>query len=136
MMEQRKNKPRRRVNKVKKFYSLNTSARKTKYPDKLLYKEVIESIFVHAKAELYRRHQVKILGIGKFYLKGIKVINKLVDYGATRKLGQVVYHTNFHTGRVRYEIRWRFKKYDGQYSFTPYRHLNRDLAKKLKGENE
>jgi hypothetical protein len=127
---------RKKINKPLKYYSIYVLSKKVNYPDKQLFIKVISSIFQHAQEELLRRHQIKLLGLGHFYIRGVKVVNKLVDYGMTRKLGQVVYHTNFHSGRVRYEIKWRDRKFDRVYKFEPYRFLKRDLAKTLKEDYE
>lgn len=127
---------RKKVNKPLKYYSVHVLLKNLDYPDKELFKKTISLIFENAKEELLRRHQVKILGLGHFFIRGVKVVNKLVDYGMTRKLGKVVYHTNFHSGRVRYEIKWRDRRFDRVYKFEPYRFLKRDLAKTLKEDYE
>lgn len=127
---------RKKVNKPLKYYSIHALLKKSDYPDKELFKKTIALIFEKAKEELLRRHQVKILGLGHFFIRGVKVVHKLVDYGMTRKLGKTVYHTNFHSGRVRYEIKWRDRRFDRVYKFEPYRFLKRDLAKTLKEDYE
>jgi hypothetical protein len=127
---------RKKVNKPLKYYSVHALTKKLDYPDKELFKKTIALIFEAAKEELLRRHQVKLVGLGHFFIRGVKVVNKLVDYGMTRKVGKVVYHTNFHSGRVRYEIKWRDRVFDRVYKFDAYRFLKRDLAKTLKEDYE
>ena len=136
MIQCQKMQLRRKTNKPLKYYSIYVLSKQIDFPDKKLFIEVISSIFKHAKEELLRRHQIKILGLGHFFIRGIKVVHKLVDYGMTRKLGHVVYHTNFHSGRIRYEIKWRDRRFDRMYKFEPYRFLKRDLAKTLKEDYE
>jgi len=136
MIQCQKMQLRKKINKPLKYYSIYVLSKKVNYPDKQLFIKVISSIFQHAKEELLRRHQIKLLGLGHFYIRGVKVVNKLVDYGMTRKLGLVVYHTIFQSGRVRFEIKWRDRKFDRVYKFEPYRFLKRDLAKTLKEDYE
>ena len=127
---------RRKVNKPLKYYSLHALEKNIDYPDKKLFRKTITLIFEKAKEELLTRYQVRLIGLGHFFIRGVKVVNKLVDYGMTRKLGKVVYHTNFHSGRVRYEIKWRDRVFDRVYKFDAYRFLKRDLAKTLKEDYE
>lgn len=136
MIQCQKMQLRKKTNKPLKYYSVHVISKNVDYPDKKLFIQVISSIFQNAKEELLRRHQIKIFGLGHFYIRGVKVVNKLVDYGMTRKLGKVVYYTNFHSGRVRYEIKWRDRRFDRVYKFEPYRFLKRDLAKTLKEDYE
>jgi nucleoid DNA-binding protein len=117
-----------------KYLSVAAVANKVKYKDREIFMEVINKIFEKAKEQLYARFQVKVLGLGRFYIQGIKMKNKIVDYGQTRKLGKVVYYTNFHSGRVRYEIRWRDRRMSYSDKFVPYRYLNRDLKKIITDE--
>lgn len=134
MIQPKKNRPRRKENKPMKYLSVAAVANKVKYKDREIFMEVINKIFEKAKEQLYARFQVKVLGLGRFYIQGIKMKNKIVDYGQTRKLGKVVYYTNFHSGRVRYEIRWRDRRMSYSDKFVPYRYLNRDLKKIITDE--
>jgi ATP-dependent Zn protease len=127
---------RKKVNKPLKYYSIYVLEKNLDYPDKELFRKTITLIFEKAKEELLTRHQVRLTGLGHFFIRGVKVVHKLVDYGMTRKLGKVVYHTNFHSGRVRYEIKWRDRVFDRVYKFEAYRFLKRDLAKTLKEDHE
>jgi hypothetical protein len=129
MIQPKKNKPRSRVNKPQKFLSVYEVANKVGYKDRNVFIEVINKVFEKAKEQLYARFQVKVLGLGRFNIQGCKMKHKLVDYGSTRKLGKVVYYTNFHSGRVRYEIRWKDHIFGPMNKFVPYRYLNRDLKK-------
>lgn len=122
---------RKTSNKPESFFSLVKVLEKKKDIDKLIYKKVIEEIFKVASDRLIYKNKVKLPGLGLFYLKAYKSDKKIVDFGMTKKLGKTVYHTNFHSNRVRYKIAWGNNIRVNYYSFKPYRFLNRELAKKI-----
>lgn len=122
-------------NKPKSFYSLTQAAKDSTFEDKQLYKRVVEEIFKVAGDKLIYKNKVSLKGIGLFYLTAYKSNKKLVDFGMTKKLGKTVYHTNFHSNRVRYRILWGKSIRTKYYVFKPYRFLNRELAKKIKNDD-
>jgi hypothetical protein len=122
---------RRVSNKPKPFYSLTQAAKDSKFEDKQTYKRVVEEIFKVAGQRLIYKNRVSLSGLGIFYLTAYKSDKKLVDFGMTKKLGKTIYHTNFHSNRVRYRISWGKSIRTKYYSFKPYRFLNRELAKKI-----
>lgn len=118
-------------NKAMSYYSLHKAARDTEYPNKELYKRVVEKVFEVASKRLIDKHKVKLYGIGVFKIMSYKSDKKIVDFGSTKKLGKTVYYTNFHSNRVRYKIIWGGHLRSLYYNFKPYRFLNRELAKKI-----
>lgn len=123
---------RKQLNKPLRYFSISDACKKTKYKDKDLYSLVIKEIFIEAGKLLLNKFKLNLPRLGEFSIISYKSDKKLVDFGNTRKLGKVVYYINFHTNRVRYKIRYKDNIIDKYYKFTPYRHLNRNLAKILK----
>ena len=122
---------RRRINKPIKYYSLRDVLKETNYPDKKLYKQVIEEVFKQAKEILFTKRKLKLKNIGIFVIRHFNSNKRLIDYGNSKKLGKEVYYTNFHTQRLVYKINCKFYFYKSTHKFVPYRHLKRDLAKRI-----
>lgn len=122
---------RRKSNKPFKFYSLRDVLKETDYKDKSLYKNVINSLFKHAKEELYTKREVRLTNIGLFKIMKFKTSRNAIDYGTSKKLGQTIYYTNFHTQRLAYKISCVFFPRKTTHKFVPYRFLKRDLAKRI-----
>jgi hypothetical protein len=132
MTEQTKTPLRRTINKPIKYFSVFEASKVVEYEDKELFRKVMEAIFLKGKEILLKRFQVRFTGLGLFIIQGYKTDKRRVDYGATKKCGQLVYYTNFHTGRHKFFVKWKHNIYLMRYKFQAYRFLNRDLAKLLK----
>jgi hypothetical protein len=123
---------RRQINKKIKYFSFSDAFKLSNYPDKNLYINVLKEIFKVSQEILLNKYKLKLKSIGYFNIMSYKSDKKLIDFGLTKKLGKIVYHTNFHTNRLRYKISYKYPILDTFYKFIPYRNLNRSLAKILK----
>ena len=75
-------------------------------------------------------------GLGVLYLDSFKLKGNKVDFGATRKVGKVVYHQNLHSDGRTYKLKWdkfsnRFKN-KKLYKFKLTRTHSRNLCSLIK----
>ena len=122
---------RRQINKPLKYFSIYEAFKKSSYKDKKLYIKVLTEIFKVASEILLKKYRLKLLKLGSFRIEGYRSNKKLIDFGMTKKLGKTVYYTNFHSNRIRYNIKYSDNMINTYYKFNPYRTLNRTLAKTL-----
>jgi hypothetical protein len=95
----------------------------------LIFQEVVDSIFKGKRVTLP-------YGLGVLYLDTFELKGKKIDFGASNKIGKVVYHTNLHSDGKTYKLKWykvssRFKN-KKMFKFKLNRSHSRKLASLIK----
>lgn len=72
-----------------------------------VFRSIIQDYFNHLKDRLYRGMEVDLPArMGRLVISKKKTKSKTIDFGATRKEGYTIWHTNSHSGGYKYRLHW------------------------------